>query len=231
MNLKDRSSLRRLTTLTVNRRVCHHCGACVAACAEEALFLWDGFLEVRTEAAPQTLTAAVAEEEAAAVVVRHDGVNVDADQDADVGHVAQERADGEVAGGAKEADERVEPFNVRVAFEDALRFAAFSITSFAPTSCGRMDVLPIWSGYLPGSMNSISFRIVSTLVAILLILGTSAFMVLTAVWILSSAVPVTNFPFPFSPSRSAFGSSATIALSPASSPANPAFMAWSPSET
>ena len=42
--------MRRLTTLTVNRRVCHHCGACVAACAEEALFLWDGFLEVRTEA-------------------------------------------------------------------------------------------------------------------------------------------------------------------------------------
>ncbi len=33
----------------VNRHVCHHCGACVAACGEEALYLWDGWLEVRAE--------------------------------------------------------------------------------------------------------------------------------------------------------------------------------------
>ncbi len=37
-------------SLIVNRQVCHHCGACVAACGEEALYLWDGWLEVRAEA-------------------------------------------------------------------------------------------------------------------------------------------------------------------------------------
>lgn len=59
------------------------------------------------------------EEQAAAVVIGHDGVHVDADQNADVGDVVEEGADGEVAGGAEVSEQGVEPFDVGVAFEDA----------------------------------------------------------------------------------------------------------------
>ena len=46
----DEHAMKQIVRVEHNPRLCHHCGACVAVCAEEALFLWDGFLEVRVEA-------------------------------------------------------------------------------------------------------------------------------------------------------------------------------------
>lgn len=57
------------------------------------------------------------------MVVGHYGVNVDADQDADVRDVAEERANGEVARGAQETDQGVKPLDIGVALEDTLEFS------------------------------------------------------------------------------------------------------------
>jgi hypothetical protein len=70
------------------------------------------------------------------VVVGHDGVNVDADQNADVGHVAKERADGEVARGAEVPDQGVKPFDVGVALEDALEFSEEGLVALVSEKAG-----------------------------------------------------------------------------------------------
>src|ERR1035438_2966389 len=55
------------------------------------------------------------EQKAAPVVVGHYGVNVDANQNADVRDIAEKGADGEIAGGAQEAYQGVKPFDVCIA--------------------------------------------------------------------------------------------------------------------
>jgi len=55
-------------------------------------------------------------------IVGHDGLNVDASQNADLGHVAEKRTYGEVARGAEVPNQDVEPFDVGVALKNALEF-------------------------------------------------------------------------------------------------------------
>jgi ferredoxin len=42
-----RSRAKPVKTLTVNHDLCHYCGACVAVCPADALFLTDTHLEVK----------------------------------------------------------------------------------------------------------------------------------------------------------------------------------------
>ena len=60
------------------------------------------------------------EEKALAVVVGHDRVHVDAHENANVRHLVQVRANGEITGGSQEAYQGVKGLDVRIVIEDPL---------------------------------------------------------------------------------------------------------------
>ncbi len=69
----------------------------------------------------QSLGRVGQEEQAPPMVVGHDGIHVDANQNANVGNLFEIGPKGEVAGSAQIADEGVKPFDVRVVLKNTLK--------------------------------------------------------------------------------------------------------------
>src|SRR5712672_515053 len=57
------------------------------------------------------------------MVVRHDGIDIDADQNPDMRHLVQIWPDGEIARGPEKPDQRIEPLDVGIALENSLELS------------------------------------------------------------------------------------------------------------